>query len=143
MDATKIQPVVDWRRPRSPKKLRGFLGLAGFYRKFIQDLGSVAAQLTQLLRKESLAWAPAAAAALQRLKLTLTTAPVLSLPDFSEPFVVECDASNSGFGAVIHQGEGPIAYFSRPVAIRHHALAAYHRELIGLVQAVRHWCTYL
>lgn len=117
MDATKIQPVVDWRRPRSPKKLRGFLGLAGFYYKFIQDFGSVAAQLTQLLRKESLAWAPAAAAALQRLKLALTTAPVLSLPDFSEPFVVECDASNSGFGAVIHQGEGPIAYFSRPVAI--------------------------
>nr|AAL82656.1 retrotransposon protein, putative, unclassified [Oryza sativa Japonica Group]AAM18147.1 Putative gag-pol polyprotein [Oryza sativa Japonica Group] len=143
MDAAKIQAVAEWPRPRSPKELRGFLGLASYYRKFIQDFGSVAAPLTQLLRKDSFAWAPATDDAFQRLKLALTTTPVLSLPDFNRPFVVECDASGTGFGAVLHQGEDPIAYFSRPIATRHHALAAYERELISLVQAVRHWRPYL
>jgi len=65
------------------------------------------------------------------------------MPDFTKPFVVDCDASGAGFGAVLHQGVGPLAYFSRPFAARHINLAAYERELIGLVQAVRHWRPYL
>jgi len=65
------------------------------------------------------------------------------MPDFDAPFVVDCDASGAGFGAVLHQGAGPLAYFSRPFAARHLKLAAYERELIGLVQAVRHWRPYL
>jgi hypothetical protein len=64
------------------------------------------------------------------------------MPDFDMPFVVNCDISGIGFGAVLHQGEGPLAFFSRPFAARHHKLAAYKRELIGLVQAVRHWHPY-
>ncbi|WVZ98121.1 hypothetical protein U9M48_043599 [Paspalum notatum var. saurae] len=77
------------------------------------------------------------------LRKALTQAPVLQLPDFQRPFIVECDASGSGFGAVLHQGEGAVAFFSRPIAPRHAKLAAYERELIGLVQAVRHWRPYL
>ena len=65
------------------------------------------------------------------------------MPDFDSPFVVDCDASGTGFGAVLQQGDGPLAFFSRPFAARHHKLAAYERELIGLVQAVRHWRPYL
>jgi hypothetical protein len=65
------------------------------------------------------------------------------MPDFSKPFVVDCDASGAGFGAVLHQTAGPLAYFSKPFAARHLKLAAYERELIGLVQAVRHWRPYL
>jgi hypothetical protein len=68
---------------------------------------------------------------------------VLQLPDFNCRFIVNCDASGSGFGAVLHQDGGPIAFYSRPVAPRHAKLAAYERELIGLVQAVRHWRPYL
>jgi hypothetical protein len=60
------------------------------------------------------------------------------MPDFAAPFVVDCDASGAGFGAVLHQGAGPLAYFSRPFAARHLKLVAYERELIGLVQAIRH-----
>jgi hypothetical protein len=73
----------------------------------------------------------------------LTTAPVLQLLNFDKPFIVNCDASGTGFGAVLHQEAGPIAFYSRPVVPQHSKLAAYERELIGLVKAVRHWRPYL
>jgi hypothetical protein len=73
----------------------------------------------------------------------LTTGPVLQMPDFDKPFTVDTDASGSGFDAVLHQGVGPLAFFSRPFAACHLKLAAYERELIGVVQAVRHWRPYL
>jgi hypothetical protein len=65
------------------------------------------------------------------------------MPDFTKQFTVECDALGTGFGAVMHQGDGAIAFFSRPIAPRHVKLAAYERELIGLVHAIRHWRPYL
>jgi hypothetical protein len=68
---------------------------------------------------------------------------MLQMPDFDGPFMVDCDASDIGFGAVLHQGKGPLAFFSRPFAARHHKLTAYERELIRLVQAMRHWQPYL
>jgi hypothetical protein len=80
---------------------------------------------------------------LRALKVAVTTTPVLALPDFTKPFVVECDASTHSFGAVLIQEAHPIAFFSRPVAPRHRSLAAYERELIGLVHDVRHWRPYL
>jgi hypothetical protein len=119
------------------------LGLAGYYRKFIKGFDTIAVPLTALLKKDGFLWTDQAAIAFEALKVALTTAPVLQLPDFTAPFIVECDASGSGFGAVMHQGEGPIAYFSKPIAPRHVSLAVYERELIGLVQAVRHWRPYL
>jgi hypothetical protein len=119
------------------------LGLAGYYRKFIKGFGTIAAPLTALLKKDGFLWTDQAAAAFEALKGALTTAPVLQLPNFSVPFIVECDASGSGFGAMLHQEGGPIAYFSKTIAPRHASLAAYELELIGLVQAVRHWRPYL
>ena len=65
------------------------------------------------------------------------------MPDFERQFMVDSDTSGVGFGVVLHQGVGPLAFFSRPFAARHIKLAAYERELIGLVQAVRHWRPYL
>ncbi|XP_071680352.1 uncharacterized protein [Lolium perenne] len=117
--------------------------LHGYYRRYIQDFGLIAAPLTRLLRRDAFSWDEEAATAFAALQRALTTGPVLQMPDFDEPFVVDCDASGIGFGAVLHQGEGPLAFFSRPFAARHHKLAAYERELIGLVQAVRHWRAYL
>jgi hypothetical protein len=119
------------------------LGLAGYYRKYIRDFGLIAAPLTRLLRRDAFSWDEEATTAFAALQRALMTGPVLQMPDFDMPFVVDCDASGIGFGAVLHQGEGSQAFFSRPFAARHHKLAAYERELIVLVQAVRHWRPYL
>jgi hypothetical protein len=86
-----------------------------------------------LLKKEGFSWSEAVEAAFVALKDAVTSAPVLAMPDFAKVFTVECDTSTYGFGAVLVQEGHPIAFFSRPVAPRHHALAAYERELIGLV----------
>jgi hypothetical protein len=77
------------------------------------------------------------------LKAAIMSAPVLVMPDFTKLFTVECDASTLGFGAVLIQEGHPVAFLSRPVAPRHRSLAAYERELIDLIQAVRHWRPYL
>ena len=143
MDATKVAAVQSWPQPRSARGLRGFLGLAGYYRRFIREYGSIAAPLTSLLRKDAFQWSTAADTAFAALKKALSEAPVLHLPNFDRAFFVDCDASGSGFGTVLHQGDGPVAFFSRPFAARHLKVAAYERELIGLAQAVRHWRPYL
>jgi hypothetical protein len=143
MDQQKVQAVLDWPLPRSARVVQGFLGLAGYYRRFIKDFGKIAAPLNAMLKKEGFRWSDDAERAFRALQHALTTAPVLQLPAFDRDFIVECDASGSGVGAVLHQGAGPVAFFSRPIAPRHAKLAAYERELIGLVQAVRHWRPYL
>ncbi|XP_073352309.1 uncharacterized protein [Aegilops tauschii subsp. strangulata] len=143
MDADKVAAVAAWPTPHSPRALRGFLGLAGYYRKFIREFGLIVSPLTRLLRRDAFAWDEEATTAFEALKGALTTGPVLQMPDFDRPFVVDCDASGAGFDAVLHQGDGPLAFFSRPFAPRHLKLAAYERELIGLVQAMRHWRPYL
>jgi hypothetical protein len=112
------------------------LGLAGYYRKFIREFGIITVPLTRLLRRDVFAWDDDAAMAFQALKAALTTGPVLHMPDFDKPFTVDTDALGSGFDAVLHQGVGPLAFFSRTLPAHHLKLAAYERELIGVVQAV-------
>lgn len=143
MDKSKVAAVDAWPRPRTVKALWGFLGLTGYYRKFVQDYGVVAAPLTALLKREAFAWTIGADQAFSDLKTALTSAPILKLPDFSKRFIVDCDASGSGFGAVLHQGDGAVAFFSRAIAPHHAKLPAYERELIGLVKAVKNWRPYL
>jgi hypothetical protein len=143
MDLTKVQAVVDWPTPWSAWAVRGFLSLAGNYCKFIKEFGLIATPLTALLRKEGFSWSTEAEAAFTALKTVVTTAPVLTLPDFGQPFVVEYDASTHGFGAILLQGQHPVSFFSRPITPRHRSLTAYKHELIGLVLAVHHWRLYL
>jgi hypothetical protein len=123
--------------------LRGFVGLTGYYRKFIARYGDIARPLTTLLKRDTFRWSPETDVAFQCLKQALMTAPILQLLDFNKQFVIECDASGSGFGAVLHQGDKPIAFFSCPVTSHHAKLPAYERELIGLIKAVRHWRPYV
>jgi hypothetical protein len=134
-DADKVAAVAAWPLPRSARALHGFLGLVGYYWKFIKDFNIIAAPLTRLLRRDAFLWDDSATTTFEVLKRALTTGPVLHMPDFDATFVVDCDASGAGFGAVLHQGAGPLAYFSRPFAARHLKLAAYEHELIGLVRS--------
>nr|CAH67280.1 OSIGBa0111L12.7 [Oryza sativa] len=110
-DPSKIQSIVDWVRPTTIKKLRGFLGLAGYYRKFIKNFGAISKPLTQLLKKDApFNWTAEVEQAFQLLKQSLVSAPVLALPDFQQPFTLETDASDLGIGAVLSQNQHPIAY---------------------------------
>jgi hypothetical protein len=118
------------------------LGLAGYYRKFVAEYGTIAAPLMALLKKDAFTWSDDAELAFTAPKTALTSSPALALLDFSKLFIVECDASTHGFGAVLLQ-DHPVAFFSRAMAPRHRSLAAYERELIGLVQAIKHWRPYL
>jgi hypothetical protein len=114
MDADKVAAVAAWLPPQSPRALRGFLGLVGYYRKYIRDLGLIAAPLTRLLRHDAFAWDAEVNEVFQALQRALTMGPVLQMPDFDSPFVVDCDAFGIGFGAVLHQGEGPLAFSATP-----------------------------
>jgi hypothetical protein len=143
MNHQKVQVVVNWPVPRSIRAVRAFLDLAGYYRRFIAGYDDIATPLMCLLKKDGFAWTAKAEAAFQTLQRALMMAPVLQLPDFDRMFIVECDASGHDLDAVLHQGVGPVAFFSRQMAPRHYKLAAYERELIALVQAVKHWRPYL
>jgi hypothetical protein len=115
MDAEKIAAVQAWPPPRTVRVVHGFLGLIGYYHKFIQSYGELAVPLTQLLKREALRWTPEASKAFDSLKAALTSAPVLQLPDFEKPFIVDCDASGSGFGVVLHQGGGQLPSSAVPL----------------------------
>jgi hypothetical protein len=93
MDPTKIEAVANWPRPKTLCALQAFLGLSGYYCKFIVDYDDVAKPLTTLLKKEAFKWSDEAESAFVQLKQTLMTAPLLQMPDFSKRFMVDCDAS--------------------------------------------------
>jgi hypothetical protein len=113
------------------RAIRRFLELTGYYQKFIQSYGDIVAPLTQLLKREAFSWTSAVTAAFEALKTAFTSAPVLQLPDFYKTFIVDCDTSGAGFSVVLHQGVGPLAFFSRAVAPHHAKFVAYESELIG------------
>jgi hypothetical protein len=123
--------------------VRGFLGLTGYYRKFIVNYGKIAKPLTELTKKEGFTWNTAADEAFERLKKAVTSAPVLSLPNFALPFEIECDASGKGVGAVLMQMKHPIAYFSKAFNSSRLSKSAYDKELMALVLAIQHWRHYL
>jgi hypothetical protein len=122
MDKEKLQGVQDWPRPTTVKQVRGFLGLAGYYRRFIQDFATMAAPLHILTQhdkiKTSEHWNEACTTAFAAIKTAMTSAPVLALPDITNSFVVYTDASEIAIGVVLlQQGEDqalrPVCYLSR------------------------------
>jgi hypothetical protein len=101
VDPTKIQSIQTWPVSTSPKGVHGFLGLAGYYRKFVRGFGVIVALLTKLLTNEGFHWTEESLLAFNQLKYALTSPLVLRLIDFTQQFVVECDACGDGLGAIL------------------------------------------
>jgi hypothetical protein len=96
VDPKKIEAMKDWPHPKTLKSLRGFLGLTSYYKSFIRNYGKIAAPLTTLLKKNAFSWNEVVEQGFQDLKNVMCTTPVLTLPDFTKTFVLECDASGKG-----------------------------------------------
>ncbi|WVZ93330.1 hypothetical protein U9M48_039317, partial [Paspalum notatum var. saurae] len=114
VDPSKVKDVLNWKQPETVTEIRSFLGLAGYYRRFIKDFSKIAKPMTSLTKKNaSFTWGPKCEEGFQELKKLLTTAPVLAQPDVTKPFDVYCDASGQGLGCVLMQEGRVIAYASR------------------------------
>jgi hypothetical protein len=143
-DPDKVTAVLHWPPPANVRELRGFLGLAGFYRKFVRHFAIIAKPLTQLLKKHQLfVWTHEHQQAFAALQQALCSAPVLGIPNFSRQFAIETDACQTGVGAVLLQDGHPLAYVSKPLGPKTQGLSIYEKEYLAILIAVEQWRSYL
>ena len=140
---SKVDAIQQWLILRTTKALKSFLGLAGFYRRFIKGYATIAAPLVKATTSDTLRWTADTQASFENLKHALSSAPVLALPDFTLPFMVETDAFGVGMGVVLSQQGHPIAYFSKPFSAKLLCSSTYVRELFAITAAIKKWRQYL
>jgi hypothetical protein len=144
VDPSKIDAVLRWERPRNATEIRSFLGLAGYYRRFIEGFAKIASPLTKLTWKAvRFVWSSSCEDSFQELKKRLTTAPVLALPDSLGGFVVYSDASLIGLGCVLMQRGRVIAYGSRQLKPHEGNYPVHDLELAAVIFALKLWRHYL
>ncbi|WVZ70862.1 hypothetical protein U9M48_019496 [Paspalum notatum var. saurae] len=137
VDPSKVKDVLNWKQPETVTEIRSFLGLAGYYRRFIKPMTSLTKKNAKYL------WNSNCEEAFQTLKKLLTSAPVLAQPDVTKPFDVYCDASNNGFGCVLMQ-EGRVIFYASRQLRKHEAIYPTHDlELAAVVHALKIWRHYL
>ncbi|KAL0560443.1 hypothetical protein IC582_000848 [Cucumis melo] len=144
VDPAKIEAVTGWTRPSTVSEVRSFLGLAGYYRRFVENFSRIATPLTQLTRKGApFVWSKACEDNFQNLKQKLVTAPVLTVPDGSGSFVIYSDASKKGLGCVLMQQGKVVAYASRQLKNHEQNYPTHDLELAAVVFALKIWRHYL
>ncbi|GJU11300.1 putative reverse transcriptase domain-containing protein [Tanacetum coccineum] len=144
VDPAKIESIKDWASPKTPTEIRQFLGLAGYYRRFIEGFSKIAKSMTKLTQKGiKFDWGEKEEKAFQFINKKLCSAPILALPKGSEDFVVYCNASHNGLGAVLMQSEKVIAYASRQLKIHEKNYTTHNLELGSVVFALKIWRHYL
>ncbi|GJT18998.1 putative reverse transcriptase domain-containing protein [Tanacetum coccineum] len=138
VDPSKIKAVKNWKPPKTPTEIRSFLGLAGYYRRFIANFSRIAKPLTLLTQKnKKFEWGDKQENAFQTLKDMLCDALILALPEGTDDFVVYCDASNQGFGCVLMQRNKVIAYTSRQLKIHEKNYTTHDLELGAVVLSLK------
>nr|GEY62797.1 putative reverse transcriptase domain-containing protein [Tanacetum cinerariifolium] len=144
VDPTKIESIKDWVSPRTPTKIRQFLGLAGYFRRFIKGFSKIAKSMTKLTQKDvKFDWGDKQDAIFQQIKQKLCSAPILALPEGSKDFVVYCDASIQGLGDVLMQREKVIAYASCQLKVHEKNYTTHDLELGEVVFTLKIWRHYL
>ena len=150
-ELAKIEAIKNFEPPTTKTGVRSFLGLTGYYRKFIPDYATLAAPLSDLTRKTKpnrVAWTPECATAFDQLKCSLCTSPVLKSPEWDKPFILQTDASDRGMGAVLSQPDAdgrdrPVAYFSRKLLPREERYATIEKECLAIKLGVLAFHVYL
>nr|GFB06617.1 hypothetical protein [Tanacetum cinerariifolium] len=144
VDPAKVEGIQNWSAPTTPTEVRQFLGLAGYYRRFIEGFLLISKPLSKLTQKnKKYVWCMEEEEAFQTLKQKLCSAPILALPEGTENFIVYGDALLKGFGAVLMQIEKVIAYASRQLKKHEENYTTHDLELGAVVFALRHWRHYL
>ena len=143
-DPSKVEAVVSWERPKTVFEIRSFLGLAGYYRRFVRDFSKLAAPLTRLTRKGTpFTWSEDCESSFLELKTRLTTAPVLIIPQRGLGYTVCCDASLLGLGSVLEQLGRVVAFGSRQLKDHERNYPVHDLELAAVVFALKAWRHYL
>lgn len=148
-DPNKIAAITEYPYPKTVKQVRRFLGLTGWYRRFIANYATISAPITDLLKKsKKFEWTVEAHSAFEELKRCLTTAPFLANPDFGRPFVIQCDASNTGVGGVLYQvsedgREAPIAYMSQKLNAAQQNYSVTELECLAAILSVERFRQYV
>ncbi|KAA3470440.1 DNA/RNA polymerases superfamily protein [Gossypium australe] len=144
VDPRKIEAVLDWKPPKSVAEIRSFLGLAGYYRRFVEGFSSIAAPLNKLLRKEvPFVWTDKQQESFEKLKRVLTKASILIQPEAGKDFLVYCDASHTGLGCVLMQEGKVVTYASRQLRPHEVNYPTHDLELAAVVFALKVWRHYL
>lgn len=141
-DPSKIEAIKKRPTPTSVTELRVFLGLAGYYRRFVQGYGIICRPLFDALKKDNFIWTEKQEHAFTTIKQIMSSPPVLALPDFNQPFVLEADASGMGIGAVLMQGGRPISFLSRALGPKAAASSTYEKEAMAILEAIKKWKHY-
>lgn len=148
-DPDRVLAIVDYPVPKTVRQIRSFLGMAGWYQRYIANFSAIAAPITDLMRTASkFVWTPDAQAAFETLKERMTSAPFLTHPDFTKPFVIQCDASITGVGSVLYQlddegHERPIAFMSKKLNSAQRNYSVTELECLAAMLSVKRFRGYI
>jgi hypothetical protein len=136
--------ILSWNTPQNVLDIRSFLGLAGYYRRFIEGFSMISKPMTELLEKhKTFEWTPRREASFQELKKRLTMTPVLTMPDMEKLFSIYVDGSSQGLGCVLMQDEHVVAYASRQLRKHEEKYLTHDLELAAIVHALKIWRHYI